>query len=357
MVSCTIYYTHTYISKKTQPNQADQQKVPHMPLDYSPLNQPVSKADLAALKAIKTQQASKATKVIFFIVAGFIAVSFIGTIAISTLLFSTNNLSMLAILPAAGIFIAIIIIAIRKQAERRAKLYKFAVANGIQFLYAVTNPNYAGLIFDEGDSRQISDALLFKDGTEIGNYEYTTGSGKNRQTHVWGYVRIKLTRHLPNMVLDARKNNLFGSLTNLPDSFGRGQTLSLEGDFNNYFTLYAPKEYERDALYIFTPDVMAAVIDSGQAYDMEVIDDNFMLYSTSPFALDSEAQLKTLFSIVEKIGTELRDQSDYYADERVGDRAANMIAEPGRRLKTGANAGVIIGFIIMVMYFIFTTFS
>jgi hypothetical protein len=152
------------------------------------------------------------------------------------------------------------------------------------------------------------------------------------------------------MVLDSRKNNFLGS--NLPDTFSRGQTLSLEGDFNNYFTLYAPKEYERDALYVFTPDVMAAVVDAGQAYDMEVVDDNLMLYMPGLVALNSEIKLKMLLGIVEKIGSELRDQSHYYADERVGDRAMNIVAEPGRRLKSGVGIGAIVAFSIFILYFV-----
>ena len=45
----------------------------------------------------------------------------------------------------------------------------------------------------------------------------------------------------------------------------RTQVLSLEGDFDRYFTLYCPKEYERDALYVFTPDLMALLDRRGGA--------------------------------------------------------------------------------------------
>lgn len=327
-----------------------------MSLDYSFLNQPVTQADLTAFKSVNTPSNNKVIYFAFFIIGGFVAVSFLGAFVMNALIFHTVDLSTLMFLPFMGIFIFVFIIAARKQLERRAKLYKFATANGIGFMYDVSDPAYAGMIFDEGDSRKIQEALLLKDGTEIGNYEYSTGSGKNRQTHTWGYVRIKLARRLPNMVLDARKNNVFGSLTNLPDSFSHGQTLSLEGDFNNYFTLYAPKEYERDALYVFTPDVMAAVIDAGQAYDMEVVDDNLMLYSSTPLALDSETQLSALLAIADKVGSELRDQSDYYTDERVGDRSVNIVAEPGRRLKRGINVGTVVVFVMVMLYFMLNIF-
>jgi hypothetical protein len=323
-----------------------------MKLDYSPLHQPVTQTDIATFKAATRKPKNNVVGIVVLSVLGSIAFVFILMAIIS------NPGSPIGLVAAAiiGLIVLVAVIATRAQLKRRAKLYKFAAANGLRLLCDVADPGYAGMIFDEGDSRRINEALLFADGTEIGNYQYSTGSGKNRHTHYWSYVRIKLARRLPNMVLDARKNNLFGNFTNLPDSFSRNQTLSLEGDFNNYFTLYAPKEYERDALYVFTPDVMAAVIDVGQTYDMEVVDDNLMLYSTDRGVLSSEDRLNTLLAIIEKIGTELRDQSDYYTDERTGDRAANIVAEPGRRLKNSVSIPTIIAVVLVIIYHIINAY-
>lgn len=327
-----------------------------MTLDYSAFNQPITQADIAAFKAVEIKK-SKVTATAVTIVFVVIGLIIFDMIAITTITSSFNTPVVLAI-PLALLFTALPIFlvttAIRSLRKKRAALHKFAVANGLHFIYDVADPGYAGMIFDEGHGRSIQEALVFNDGTEIGNYRYVTGSGKSRQEHDWGYVRIKLARHLPNMVLDARKNNLFGSLSNLPDSFSRGQTLSLEGDFDKHFTLYAPKEYGRDALYVFTPDVMASVIDAGQAYDMEVVDDNLMLYIPGRVMLNSEARLAPLRSIVEEISSELRDQSNYYADDRVGDRSINIVAEPGRRLKSGVGVGAVVMFVIFILYSVFT---
>ena len=58
-------------------------------------------------------------------------------------------------------------------------------------------------------------------------------------------------------MLDARSNNgLFGG-TNLPSQFNKDQILILEGDFNEYFTLYCPREYDRDERMV--PAVAAAL--------------------------------------------------------------------------------------------------
>ncbi|GAA1220365.1 hypothetical protein GCM10009655_19930 [Rhodoglobus aureus] len=62
------------------------------------------------------------------------------------------------------------------------------------------------------------------------------------------------------MVLDARANNQLFGFSNLPKSFARDQVLKLEGDFNEHFTLYSPRHYERDALYVFTQHPMTSTL-------------------------------------------------------------------------------------------------
>jgi hypothetical protein len=234
--------------------------------------------------------------------------------------------------------------------KARAKLYKFAHQNNLILILKKQNPSYAGMIFDEGHSCVIDTGFVFPKRAEIGNYQYTTGSGKNQTTHHWAYMKIKLDRKLPHMVLDAKKNNFLGRFSNLSDTFNKEQTLALEGDFNNYFTLYAPRQYERDALYIFTPDVMAQLIDSGSAYDMEVVDDELYIYRSGRIDLGSEAELRQILAIVDAIGSDLREQTDYYSDERVGDRTQNIIASQGVRLKKGINWAVVV-IVIFIIFF------
>ena len=251
-----------------------------------------------------------------------------------------------------GLIGVIIFFANRGMLRKRAKLYKFANANGITTLFDRADPPYAGMIFSSGHTRKVIEALSFVDGVEIGNYKYVTGSGRSRSEHSWGYVRIPLSRQLPHMVLDAKKNNIFKTFTNLPGGFTKDQILQLEGNFNDYFTLYAPKQYEQDAFYVFTPDVMAALIDFGAQYDVEIIDNNLVLYSSNHLPIYSKQYLEGLFTVIGKIGSELRDQTRRYADERVGDKTMNIVAAPGKRLKPGLTAGAIITFVLIVIWFV-----
>jgi hypothetical protein len=145
------------------------------------------------------------------------------------------------------------------------------------------------------------------------------------------------------MVLDSKANNtFFGS--DLPVSFRRDQVLSLEGDFNKYFTLYCPQEYEQDALYVFTPDLMALLIDDAGSFDVEIVDDWMFIYSPHPFPALSATAYQRLFTIVATVGSKTVSQTANYHDDRVGSVAANIVAPAGQRLRHGTSIGTLVVF-------------
>lgn len=187
----------------------------------------------------------------------------------------------------------------RSRAERMYRLDGFARANAMSYLPLFENPGLPGMIFSLGSSRQATDLVRGERPrfVEFANYRYVTGSGKNRTTHVWGYVAVKLDVPLPHIVLDATGNNgLFGS--NLPQVFDKDQRLGLEGDFDRFFSLYCPAGYERDALYLFTPDIMARFIDNAAALDVEIVDDWLFLYAKRDFSTLDPQTWAWLFSVV-----------------------------------------------------------
>jgi hypothetical protein len=191
----------------------------------------------------------------------------------------------------------------RRQDAHYYRMSGFAEANGVEYIPVVPRPELPGMVFGLGDNRQTLDALR---GTvprfvEFGDYSYTTtqSNGKTTYTvtHRWGYVAIRLDVPLPNIVLDAVGNNgLFGS--NLPRRPSKDQRLSLEGDFDRYFELYCPREYETDALYLFTPDVMARFIDNAALLDVEIVDDWLILYRQGGLPTESPETWAWLFGVV-----------------------------------------------------------
>lgn len=204
----------------------------------------------------------------------------------------------------------------RRARVKRYRLDRFARANGMSFESRVADPPLPGMIFSIGSSRLATDLVrgIHPRFVEFGNYQYTVKSGKNSTTYRWGYVAVKLDVPLPNIVLDAKGNNGFGS--NLPASFDRAQRLSLEGDFDEYFTLYCPEGYERDALYLFTPDIMARFIDNAAELDVEIVDDWMFLYTRRKVSTLDPATWAWLFGVVGALITKL-DQWARWRDERL----------------------------------------
>ena len=245
--------------------------------------------------------------------------------------------------------------------RRRYQILKFTDHNnGLHLIEGRYPSEHSGMIFDLGHSRSITRAIATSNGRpfqEIANYTYDTGHGKSRRTHSYGFMCIALPRHLPHMILDAKGNNFLRLISTLPIGVDRNQTLSLEGDFNKHFTLYAPKKYETDALYVFTPDIMQIMIDDIQDYDVEIVDNMMYLYSNRTFNLTSPKRLQQLVTIADTIYHKLQRRTDYYSDSRVDSRHEDRIADHGRRLKNGIPTWAIIITLLVIGLFALITFS
>ncbi|MGB4135876.1 MAG: hypothetical protein WA971_04895 [Microbacterium sp.] len=257
--------------------------------------------------------------------------------------------TVLAAVVVAAVVGGLIALFVRQTRRARLTSYRiahFATANGMSWRGRIDAPPLPGMIFQQGSGRMATDAVR---GTaprfvEFGNYQYTTGSGKNQTTHRWGYVAVKLDVPLPNIVLDALGNNTLGS--NLPASFSKRQRLSLEGDFDRYFTLYCPEGYERDALYLFTPDVMARFIDHAAQLDVEIVDDWLFLYMQRPASTLDPQTWAWLFGAVGALLAKF-DQWARWRDDRLpavtpttGDPAASAVYDSFGRLPFAAPTGL-----------------
>lgn len=343
-------------------------------LDYSALTKPTTRAEVKAFTAeskasgspLATSSASTVALIsIGAVVVVFALVTTVGRQVAGDFDSSGNRtLSFSSVFPfliiaAVGGFALLGLLSSRAKWERWMRLTRFAAANQLAYTPTEANPEYPGTIFGVGSSRVVSNRLRSITGRhlDIGSYQYTTGSGKSRQTHNWGFMALRLDRRLPNMMLDSKANNgWFGS--NLPSSFDKDQVLSLEGDFNEYFTLYCPQAYERDALYVFTPDLMALLIDNAAPFDVEIVDDWMFVYSSTAFKSTDPSVYQRLFRIVDTVGTKTLSQTDRYVDDRVdvltagatgtfaGRFASNTVAPQGQRLKKSFPIGAVIAVLI-----------
>ena len=281
--------------------------------------------------------------------------SLLGTLGIIVIFLLDGFNSSIALLFILTIMCGIIATVGYFQAARHVRLQWFAEENSITYRQNLTYDGRPGIFFNTGHSRRFTESLIFPKphAFEIGNYSYTIGSGKSRRTHLMGYVQLALPRRLPHMVLDSKKNNLFGHFSNIPYGFTGDQRLSLEGDFDEYFTLFAPASYKRDALYVFTPDVMQLLMTNASGFDIEIIDDTLYLYSEAPFEFAVQSHLEPLIQVAMAFSDKFSRRTGYYADEHVGDREKNVIATPGARLRTRMPALLGLTCIFFALYIIF----
>lgn len=294
--------------------------------DSRPLTDPVDPRAVSAfsreMKARGTGGGVSAGTVLALIVMAFICVVALPMIVFGAVAGIRSGTPLLAlpflfVLVIFAIISVIAFFAFRASRITRYRLSRFATANGMTYEDQVNDPPLPGMIFTLGRARKAKQLVRGHSPrfVEFGNYQYTTGSGKNSSTHRWGYVAVKLDVPLPNIVLDALGNNaVFG--TNLPASFQKQQRLSLEGDFDQYFTLYCPAGYERDALYLFTPDIMARFIDNAAELDVEIVDDWLFLYTKREASTLDAATWAWLFGAVGALITKL-DQWARWRDDRL----------------------------------------
>lgn len=147
----------------------------------------------------------------------------------------------------------------------------------------------------------------------------------------WSFAAVRLDRRMPHIVLEnVRGSGLIAS--EAKEGVRRGQRLRLEGDFDRTFSLHCAAGYEQDALNLFTPDVMARVLEIRSRLDMdiEIVDDWLLIYAPKPIDATHPEVAPALEELVgqleEKLGAWVR-----WRDGREADPA--RVADAGRRVR------------------------
>lgn len=310
-----------------------------MPFDASPLTEPVDRAAVRAY--VRSRGGFWTGKNVFGIIIAVVVLIMFAFIMVPMFFAVVSSLTrtggtafpllmMVLFIGFAVVIVAAGIFTLGGAGTRSYRLDQFARRNGMVHVPRVDDPALPGMIFSLGSDRYAGDVVRGDQPrfVEFANYRYTTGSGKSRTTHKWGYVAIKLDVPLPNIVLDATSNNgLFGA-SNLPAGFERDQRLGLEGDFDKHFTLYCPRGYERDALYLFTPDIMARFIDHAAALDVEIVDDWLFLYAKRDLSTLDPATWAWMFATVRALLTKFA-QWARWRDDRLAASAAAVTTTSG----------------------------
>jgi hypothetical protein len=141
-------------------------------------------------------------------------------------------------------------------------------------------------------------------------YRVLTG-GKNRY---WSYMTVLETpiqTSLPDISLQPNELDL-DAAANMAVSrstlFGNYEKIQLEGDFDKYFMLYVAKGANIEALELFTPDIMADMIDNYRSYGLEFSNDTLYLYPMK-LITDDDSFMQAL-ALLERLATNLKPTLD-----------------------------------------------
>ena len=108
--------------------------------------------------------------------------------------------------------------------------------------------------------------------------------------------------------------------------FADHETLQLEGDFQDYFSLQIEKGQEIDALEILTPDVMQALVSYNQREDIEILGDGLYFIATGDDRTPESVQ-KLVGSTVELSGQILEQIHQTTVRQNI-DQNVRTVAEP-----------------------------
>jgi len=139
-------------------------------------------------------------------------------------------------------------------------------------------------------------------------------SGSASTIRPFSFVQFALPTRVPHIFVTNRRASV---LSWAGVRIAGGTKLAGSSEFDGIFTLHCPKDYERDALYIFTPDLLAALIDYAPGSELELIDNTAYLYMSKEPELWKPEVANALDAVIDKLSTVLERQTHRYRDERV----------------------------------------
>jgi hypothetical protein len=169
-------------------------------------------------------------------------------------------------------------------------LFMGQIAQVLGFTHEIKgNPaSVTGKMLNIGHDKKVEDVMTgIYQGypIRIYDYTYTIGYGKGSHTESRTVFEVTFHKELPDIFL-CPSSGLFTSSISSTDV-----PIQLEGDFNKYFSLYAPKNYNMEIRVIFQPDLMAKLIDNYRTYSIEIFENK--LYVIAPLLTNKVAFLAT----------------------------------------------------------------
>lgn len=172
---------------------------------------------------------------------------------------------------------------------------QFAAANHYQYQQDETLDGLNGFAFDIGHSRKATNVVSGQyqgHPLKLFHYNYTIGYGKHSHTYYLTVFKLTLDVRLTDLFLRSKRLDFGKSLTL---TFKNEQQIHLEGNFDQFFTLLAPKGFQIEALQIFSPDFMLKMRDEWQDFSLEFIGNDIYLYCEN--IIDKKDKLYKMYDL------------------------------------------------------------
>jgi len=169
----------------------------------------------------------------------------------------------------------------------------------IGFDYAPTGDmsSVDGKLFKTGHGQKIYDVLSSvrnERDSRVYSFQFTIGYGKGSHTYNMTVFETTFQNEMPDIMLVSRGSVFSAGIVQL---FDKSEHIELEGDFNNYFTLRVPKGYETEAYQIFTPDIMADLIDKAKELCFEFNAHKLYIYSSG--SITTREKFQAIFDLAD----------------------------------------------------------
>lgn len=203
-----------------------------------------------------------------------------------------------------AIFIVVGCIAWRAYIQSKVQsAFMQQLADTIGFTYEQKGniSDFKGHFLEIGHGQTIRDVLsgtYRNTSVRIFTYSFTIGYGRDQHTYSYTGFELKTKDSLPEIVIHPKS---VSDIIGLGDEWKPSGTkaLSLEGNFNDYFKVFAPEGSEIEALQILAPDVMTDLIDNYKEFIQEFSGDAMYVISTK--VIRDRASFLNLVSLIDKL--------------------------------------------------------
>lgn len=206
-----------------------------------------------------------------------------------------NIISMgFGVLVIGGVMLALFYMDYQNRRQYRNYMSKYAADSGMKFEPG-KSAMLAGGTYTKGSPEDVLSGSLPQSGNSFVLYRQheTRGHGRNQQKLYRTVVRVTTPDIATHMVVRSKVNVNTNSGGDLLAYDSKGQKINFEGNFSEFFDVYAAPSSEADVYTMMAPDAMEYIISNFADYDIEIDGSDVYVYLYS-FSSDLGMMVKML---------------------------------------------------------------